>query len=122
MILGPHKVRFSARRPRGHPLHVGPGDFFGALRSTTPAPPRRSGEDATCSRFNAATSRVVTSRASISAALIKVLCAPAQGQSRRFELALLDVYGASRGCARHARDEGRRLRDGRIAFRVHAQR
>lgn len=62
---------------------------------------------------------VVKSRASISAGLIKVLSARLRKANHQIStLALLDVYGrVARVLMEMARDEGRRLRDGRIAFR-----
>jgi CRP-like cAMP-binding protein len=62
---------------------------------------------------------VVAAKTSISAALIKVLSARLRRANHQIStLALLDVYGrVARVLMDMAREEGRRLRDGRMAFR-----
>jgi CRP/FNR family transcriptional regulator/CRP/FNR family cyclic AMP-dependent transcriptional regulator len=62
---------------------------------------------------------VVATKTSISAALIKVLSARLRKANHQIStLALLDVYGrVARVLMDMAREEGRRLRDGRMAFR-----
>jgi CRP/FNR family cyclic AMP-dependent transcriptional regulator len=62
---------------------------------------------------------VVATKTSISAALIKVLSARLRRANHQIStLALLDVYGrVARVLMDMAREEGRRLRDGRMAFR-----
>ena len=62
---------------------------------------------------------VITDNPGISAALIKVLSARLRRANHQIStLALLDVYGrVARVILDMAREEGRRLKDGRIAFR-----
>jgi CRP/FNR family cyclic AMP-dependent transcriptional regulator len=102
---------------------LGPGDFFGEMALLDDEPRSATAiavED--CDLLSLQRSDfegVVTSRASISSALIKVLSARLRKANHQIStLALLDVYGrVARVLLDMARDEGRRLRDGRIAFR-----
>jgi CRP/FNR family cyclic AMP-dependent transcriptional regulator len=89
---------------------LGSGDFFGEMALL---------DDELLSLQRSDFEGVVTSRASISSALIKVLSARLRKANHQIStLALLDVYGrVARVLLDMARDEGRRLRDGSIAFR-----
>jgi CRP/FNR family transcriptional regulator, cyclic AMP receptor protein len=102
---------------------LGPGDFFGEmalLDDETRSATAIAVED--CELLSLQRSDfegAVASRTSISSALIKVLSARLRRANHQIStLALLDVYGrVARVLLDMARDEGRRLRDGRIAFR-----
>ncbi len=102
---------------------LGPGDFFGEMalldnepRSATAIAVEES-ELLQLHRTDFQT--VLTDNRSIQAALIKILTARLRRANHQIStLALLDVYGrVARVIVDMAREEGRRLRDGRIAFR-----
>jgi len=102
---------------------LGPGDFFGEMalldnepRSAT-ATAREETELLSLHRNDFQT--VLTDNRSITTALIKILTARLRRANHQIStLALLDVYGrVARVIVDMAREEGRRLRDGRIAFR-----
>jgi CRP/FNR family cyclic AMP-dependent transcriptional regulator len=102
---------------------LGPGDFFGEMalldnepRSATAIAIEQT-ELITLSRPDFQGS--MTENPSIQAALIRILTARLRRANHQIStLALLDVYGrVARVILDMAREEGRRLRDGRIAFR-----
>ena len=102
---------------------LGPGDFFGEMalldnepRSATAIAVEES-ELLQLHRTDFQT--VLTDNRSITTALIKILTARLRRANHQIStLALLDVYGrVARVIVDMAREEGRRLRDGRIAFR-----
>ena len=102
---------------------LGPGTSSGRWRSWTtsraPPPPSRW-RTASCSPCTAPTSRAsLTDNRRITTALIKILTARLRKANHQIStLALLDVYGrVARVIVDMAREEGRRLKDGRIAFR-----
>jgi CRP-like cAMP-binding protein len=102
---------------------LGPGDFFGEMalldnepRSATAIAVEET-ELLSLNRTDFQT--VLTDNRSITTALIKILTARLRRANHQIStLALLDVYGrVARVIVDMAREEGRRLRDGRIAFR-----
>ena len=102
---------------------LGPGDFFGEMalldnepRSATAIAVEES-ELLQLHRTDFQT--VLTDNRSIQHALIKILTGRLRRANHQIStLALLDVYGrVARVIVDMAREEGRRLRDGRIAFR-----
>jgi CRP-like cAMP-binding protein len=102
---------------------LGPGDFFGEMalldnepRSATAIAVEES-ELLQLHRTDFQT--VLTDNRSIQSALIRILTARLRRANHQIStLALLDVYGrVARVIVDMAREEGRRLRDGRIAFR-----
>jgi CRP/FNR family cyclic AMP-dependent transcriptional regulator len=102
---------------------LGPGDFFGEMALLDDEPRSATAiavEDTDLLSLQRSDFEgVVATKASISAALIKVLSARLRKANHQIStLALLDVYGrVARVLMEMARDEGRRLRDGRFAFR-----
>jgi CRP/FNR family cyclic AMP-dependent transcriptional regulator len=102
---------------------LGAGDFFGEMalldnepRSATAIAVEET-ELLSLNRTDFQT--VLTDNRSITTALIKILTARLRRANHQIStLALLDVYGrVARVIVDMAREEGRRLRDGRIAFR-----
>jgi CRP-like cAMP-binding protein len=102
---------------------LSPGDFFGemALLDNEPRSATAIAVEDTelLSLHRTDFQTVLTDNRSITSALIKSLTARLRKANHQIStLALLDVYGrVARVIAEMARDEGRRLRDGRIAFR-----
>ncbi len=102
---------------------LGPGDFFGEM-SLLDQEPRSAtaiaAEDTELVALHRADFQgLLSENPSISAALIRVLNNRLRRANQQIStLALLDVYGrVARVILEMARDEGRRLKDGRIAFR-----
>jgi CRP/FNR family transcriptional regulator/CRP/FNR family cyclic AMP-dependent transcriptional regulator len=102
---------------------LGPGDFFGEM-SLLDQEPRSAtaiaAEDTELVALHRADFQgLLSENPSISAALIRVLNSRLRKANQQIStLALLDVYGrVARVILEMARDEGRRLKDGRIAFR-----
>jgi CRP-like cAMP-binding protein len=102
---------------------LGPGDFFGEMALLDNEPRSATAiaiEDTEllCLHRNDFQS-VLSDNRTITAALIKVLTARLRRANHQIStLALLDVYGrVARVIVDMAREEGRRLKDGRIAFR-----
>jgi len=102
---------------------LGPGDFFGEMalldnepRSATTIAVEET-ELLTLQRVDFQS--VLTDNRSITSALIKVLTSRLRRANHQIStLALLDVYGrVARVILDMAREEGKRLKDGRIAFR-----
>lgn len=102
---------------------LGPGDFFGEMalldnepRSATTIAVEET-ELLTLQRVDFQS--VLADNRSITSALIKVLTARLRRANHQIStLALLDVYGrVARVILDMAREEGKRLKDGRIAFR-----
>lgn len=102
---------------------LGPGDFFGEMALLDNEPRSATAiaveESELLSLHRTDFQGVIGDNPAISAALIKVLSARLRRANHQIStLALLDVYGrVARVLLDMARDEGRRLRDGRIAFR-----
>ena len=102
---------------------LGPGDFFGemALLDNEPRSATAIAVEDTelLSLHRTDFQSVMGNNPAISAALIKVLSTRLRRANHQIStLALLDVYGrVARVILDMAREEGRRLKDGRIAFR-----
>jgi len=102
---------------------LGPGDFFGEMALLDNEPRSATAiaveETELLSLHRTDFQTVLTDNRSITIALIKVLTARLRRANHQIStLALLDVYGrVARVIVDMAREEGRRLRDGRIAFR-----
>jgi len=102
---------------------LGPGDFFGEMALLDNEPRSATAiaveESELLSLHRTDFQSVLTDNRSITAALIKVLTARLRRANHQIStLALLDVYGrVARVIVDMARDEGKRLKDGRIAFR-----
>jgi CRP/FNR family cyclic AMP-dependent transcriptional regulator len=102
---------------------LGPGDFFGEMALLDNEPRSATAiaveESELLSLHRTDFQTVLTDNRSITVALIKVLTARLRRANHQIStLALLDVYGrVARVIVDMAREEGRRLRDGRIAFR-----
>jgi CRP/FNR family transcriptional regulator, cyclic AMP receptor protein len=102
---------------------LGAGDFFGEMALLDNEPRSATAiaieETELLSLHRVDFQAVLTDNRSITVALIKSLTARLRRANHQIStLALLDVYGrVARVIAEMARDEGRRLRDGRIAFR-----
>ena len=99
------------------------GDFFGEMALLDNEPRSATAiaveETELLSLHRTDFQTVLTENRSITTALIKVLTARLRRANQQIStLALLDVYGlVARVIVDMAREEGRRLRDGRIAFR-----
>jgi CRP-like cAMP-binding protein len=102
---------------------LGPGDFFGEMALLDNEPRSATAiaveESELLSLHRTDFQSVLTDNRSITAALIKILTARLRRANHQIStLALLDVYGrVARVIVDMARDEGKRLKDGRIAFR-----
>ncbi|MBI3932362.1 MAG: Crp/Fnr family transcriptional regulator [Acidobacteria bacterium] len=102
---------------------LGPGDFFGEMALLDNEPRSATAiavEESELLALNRADFQgVVSEKASITTALIKVLTQRLRRANHQIStLALLDVYGrVARVILDMAREEGKRLKDGRIAFR-----
>jgi CRP/FNR family transcriptional regulator, cyclic AMP receptor protein len=102
---------------------LGPGDFFGEMALLDNEPRSATAiaveETELLSLNRGDFQTVLTDNRSITTALIKILTARLRRANHQIStLALLDVYGrVARVIVDMAREEGRRLRDGRIAFR-----
>jgi CRP-like cAMP-binding protein len=101
---------------------LGPGDFFGEMALLDNEPRSASAiaaEESELLSLSRADFQGVATKRSITGALIKVLTARLRRANHQIStLALLDVYGrVARVILDMAREEGRRLKDGRIAFR-----
>jgi CRP-like cAMP-binding protein len=101
---------------------LGPGDFFGEMALLDNEPRSATAiavEESELLILNRADFQGVATKRSITAALIKVLTARLRRANHQIStLALLDVYGrVARVILDMAREEGKRLKDGRIAFR-----
>jgi len=102
---------------------LGAGDFFGEMALLDNEPRSATAiaveETELLSLNRTDFQSVLTDNRSITTALIKVLTARLRRANHQIStLALLDVYGrVARVIVDMAREEGRRLRDGRIAFR-----
>lgn len=102
---------------------LGPGDFFGEMALLDNEPRSATAiavEDSELlSLHRHDFQSVLADNRSIMAALIKILASRIRKANHQIStLALLDVYGrVARVIVDMARDEGRRLKDGRIAFR-----
>ena len=99
-----------------------PGDFFGEMALLDNEPRSATAiaaEESELLSLSRADFQSVATNRSITGALIKVLTARLRKANHQIStLALLDVYGrVARVILDMARDEGRRLKDGRIAFR-----
>ena len=102
---------------------LGPGDFFGEMALLDNEPRSATAiavEDSELlSLHRTDFQSVLTDNRTITAGLIKVLSGRLRRANHQIStLALLDVYGrVARVIVDMAREEGRRLKDGRIAFR-----
>ena len=102
---------------------LGAGDFFGEMALLDNEPRSATAiaveETELLSLHRTDFQTVLTDNRSITVALIKVLTSRLRRANHQIStLALLDVYGrVARVIVDMAREEGRRLRDGRIAFR-----
>ena len=102
---------------------LGPGDFFGEMALLDNEPRSATAiavEDSELLSLHRTDFQgVIGDNPAISAALIKVLSTRLRRANHQIStLALLDVYGrVARVILDMAREEGRRLKDGRIAFR-----
>jgi CRP-like cAMP-binding protein len=102
---------------------LGAGDFFGEMALLDNEPRSATAiaveETELLSLHRTDFQSVLTDNRSITNALIKILTARLRRANHQIStLALLDVYGrVARVIVDMAREEGRRLRDGRIAFR-----
>ena len=102
---------------------LGPGDFFGEMALLDNEPRSATAiaieETELLSLHRTDFQTVMADNKSITTALIRSLTGRLRRANHQIStLALLDVYGrVARVIAEMARDEGRRLRDGRIAFR-----
>jgi CRP-like cAMP-binding protein len=102
---------------------LGPGDFFGEMALLDDEPRSATAiaieECELLSLQRSDFESVIGNKPSISLALVRVLTARLRKANHQIStLALLDVYGrVARVLMDMARDEGRRLKDGRIAFR-----
>jgi CRP-like cAMP-binding protein len=101
---------------------LGPGDFFGEMALLDNEPRSASAiaaEESELLSLARSDFQSVATKRSITGALIKVLTARLRRANHQIStLALLDVYGrVARVILDMAREEGRRLKDGRIAFR-----
>jgi CRP/FNR family transcriptional regulator, cyclic AMP receptor protein len=102
---------------------LGPGDFFGEMALLDNEPRSATAiaveESELLSLHRNDFQTVLNDNRSITTALIRVLSARLRRANHQIStLALLDVYGrVARVIVDMAREEGKRLRDGRIAFR-----
>ena len=102
---------------------LGPGDFFGEMALLDNEPRSATAiaveESELLSLHRNDFQSVLNDNRSITSALIRVLSARLRRANHQIStLALLDVYGrVARVIVDMAREEGRRLKDGRIAFR-----
>jgi len=102
---------------------LGPGDFFGEMALLDNEPRSATAiaveESELLSLHRSDFQTVLNDNKSITSALIRVLSARLRRANHQIStLALLDVYGrVARVIVDMAREEGKRLRDGRIAFR-----
>ncbi len=102
---------------------LGPGDFFGEMALLDNEPRSATAiaveESELLSLHRTDFQSVLNDNRSITSALIRVLSARLRRANHQIStLALLDVYGrVARVIVDMAREEGKRLRDGRIAFR-----
>jgi CRP-like cAMP-binding protein len=102
---------------------LGPGDFFGEMALLDNEPRSATAiaveESELLSLHRTDFQGTIGDNPAISAALIKVLSTRLRRANHQIStLALLDVYGrVARVILDMAREEGRRLKDGRIAFR-----
>ena len=102
---------------------LGPGDFFGEMALLDNEPRSATAiaveESELLSLHRNDFQSVLNDNRSITTALIRVLSARLRRANHQIStLALLDVYGrVARVIVDMAREEGKRLRDGRIAFR-----
>ena len=102
---------------------LGPGDFFGEMALLDNEPRSATAiaveESELLSLHRNDFQSVLNDNRSITSALIRVLSARLRRANHQIStLALLDVYGrVARVIVDKAREEGKRLRDGRIAFR-----
>ena len=102
---------------------LGPGDFFGEMALLDNEPRSATAiaveESELLSLHRNDFQTVLTDNRSITTGLIKVLTARLRRANHQIStLALLDVYGrVARVIVDMAREEGKRLKDGRVAFR-----